>query len=79
MTPLEELKARDDVCINANDAAKVIGCNPQAIRITAREHPERLGFPLVVLGKRVYIPRVPFINFVESGAEWFQARAEAGR
>ena len=45
----------------------VLGCDPQALRIQARERPERLGFPVIVLGTRVRIPRLPFLKFLEGG------------
>ena len=38
--------------------------NPQAIRIMARENPAALGFPVVVIGTRTKIPRVPFLRYV---------------
>lgn len=77
MTPLEELKARNDAFINVEDAAKVIGTSGQSIRCAVRHNPMALNFPVVVLGakgKNIKIPRLPFINLVESGSEWFNAR-----
>lgn len=79
MTPLEELKARNDAFINAEDAAKVIGTSGQSIRCAVRQNPMALNFPVVVLGakgKNIKIPRLPFINLVESGTYWFQVRNE---
>lgn len=46
------------------EVASVLGMNPQAVRILARENPERLGFPVVVSGSRVKIPRQPFLKFM---------------
>ena len=45
-------------------AASLIGCDPQGLRMTAREDPQSLGFPVVVIGSRVKIPRVPLIRFL---------------
>jgi len=42
----------------------VIGCNPQVIRIQARECPQALGFPTMIVGKRVKIPKLPFLQFM---------------
>lgn len=64
---LSEIKQSDkDVLIPA-DVAPVIGCNPHQIRVTARQRPELLGFPVIVVGTRVKIPRKPFIQFIEGG------------
>lgn len=62
---LEELKACDKAFVNSADIAKIVGCDPYALTLTAREHPERLGFPSMVIGKRVRFPRLAFIKFVE--------------
>lgn len=63
----EELESMDSVYITAQVASRVIGCDPQALRIQAREHPETLGFGVFCLNNDVRIPRVPFIRF------WFGA------
>lgn len=62
---LQEIKSMSSETITPAVAARVLGCDPQWIRIVAREHPQRLGFPVVVLGSRVKIPRVGFIRFME--------------
>lgn len=62
---LSEIKEMTSETITPAVAARVLGCDPQWIRIVARDHPQRLGFPVVVLGSRVKIPRVGFIRFME--------------
>ena len=62
---LEEIKSMSSETITPSVASRVLGCDPQWIRIVAREHPHQLGFPVVVLGSRVKIPRVGFIRFME--------------
>lgn len=42
----------------------VLKMNPQTIRITARQRPELLGFPVILSGSRVRIPRIPFLRFM---------------
>lgn len=51
--------------ITPAEAAKAIGCDPNLIRLQAKQRPELLGFPVCVVGSRVKIPRVPFIKFIE--------------
>lgn len=53
-----------DITINAQQAAPFIGADPAYIRYQARECPEKLGFPVIVYGKRVKIPRIPFLRYL---------------
>jgi hypothetical protein len=39
--------------------------DPQSIREAARQRPDLLGFPVIVYGRKVKIPRKPFIKFVQ--------------
>ena len=64
---IDEIKASDKVLLTAADVAEVLGADPHGIRIMAHEQPERLGFPVVVVGRSgrgVRIPRVPFLKFL---------------
>lgn len=65
MTSLDSIRALPDVMISPEVAAKAIGCKPQSIRVAARTAPERLGFPVTVIGRRTLIPRLPFIQYLE--------------
>ena len=53
-----------DITINAQQAASFIGADPAYIRHQARKCPEKLGFPVIVYGKRVKIPRIPFLRYL---------------
>lgn len=65
---LEEIKRMDKPFITPQQAARVIGCDPMYIRLTARgSNPESLGFKTTVMGTRTHIPRIPFIRYVEEG------------
>ena len=65
---IDDIKAMTKAVITPDEAAKVIGCSPQYIRVAARQCPEQLKFPVFLIGRRVKIPRVPFINYMETGA-----------
>ena len=53
------------ILINADVAAKILGCSPQRLRMMARERPELLGFPVCCpTPSRVKIPRIPFMRFL---------------
>ena len=65
---LDEIRASTKAVLTAADVAPVLGCDPQAIRLTARRNPEWLGFPVVCVGSRVKIPREPFLRHWTGGA-----------
>ena len=64
---VDDLKKMDSAMIVPAVAAAVIGCDPNNLRLVARRHPEWLGFPTVIIGNRVKIPRLPLIKFLEEG------------
>lgn len=42
----------------------VLGVAPAQIREQARTFPETLGYPVCCVGKRVIIPKLPFLRFM---------------
>ena len=62
---LNEIRSMRKETLSPAIVAGVLGCNPQTIRLTARMAPERLGFPTIVMGSRVLIPRQAFLQFME--------------
>ena len=66
---IEEIRVSDKPMIRPADVAPIIGCDPQWVRDTARENPEALGFPALVVGNRVKIPRIPFLRFLGYAGE----------
>lgn len=61
---LNEIKNTDKPMLLASDVAPVLGCDPHSIRIQARQAPDLLGFPVVVIGNRTLIPRRPFLAYI---------------
>lgn len=62
---VNDIRAMSKPTILASEAAQVLGCDPQWLRLMAREHPERLGFPVCCTSNhRVKIPREPFLRFL---------------
>ena len=59
---LDEIKAIDREYLTPAQVASVIGCDPQAIRVWARQRPQELGFPVICVGSRVKIPKWGFIR-----------------
>ena len=66
---LDEIKASDKLMLTPADIAPILGADAQDIRLTARLHPERLGFNVAVIGTRVKVPRLAFIRWME-GERW---------
>jgi hypothetical protein len=51
------------------EVAAVLGTDPQYIRVAAKQEPERLGFPVCIIGCRVKVPRRAFIAWMEGRNE----------
>lgn len=62
---LEELKRSEKETISAAVAGRILGVDPQLIRVQARQDKDALGFPVILLGRNVRIPRRSFIALVE--------------
>ena len=60
---LDDLRGMEQETITPAVAAKVLRCDPNWIRVAARQG--SLDFPTVLLGHRVKIPRLAFIRFME--------------
>ena len=61
---LDALLASDKVMLTPAEVAPVLGCDPYAINVQAKEDPARLGFPVAVIRSRVKIPRLPFLQWL---------------
>lgn len=66
---LAEIKTSEKMMLVPEEVRTVLGCDAHSIRLQARECPECLGFPVVVLGNRTLIPRKPFLAFLGEGEE----------
>lgn len=51
------------------EVGEILGVNPHSIRIQAREDPDKLGFPVSVIGRRCYIPKAPFFRWLNGEEE----------
>lgn len=61
---LADINAIDREYLLPREVAAVLGCDPQGIRVWAKQNPEGLGFPVVVIGKRVRIPKAAFVAYM---------------
>ena len=61
----DEILGSEKEILTCADVAPLLGANPATIHGQAMEWPEMLGFPVIVAGRRVKIPRRAFIKFME--------------
>ena len=64
---LEEIKESKKLILTCSDVAEVLKCNAYQLHMQAQQRPEMLGFPVIRMGNRVKIPRIPFLKFIEGG------------
>lgn len=64
MQTLREVEAYAEEFLTPKDVAKVLRCDAQTIRVQANRCPERLGFPVSIIGTRVKIPKQAFLRFM---------------
>lgn len=62
---LDEIRALDREFLTPAEIAPILGCDPQDIRVTARQRPGTLGFPIAVIGSRCKIPRMAFLKWLD--------------
>lgn len=62
---LDDLREIDSDFLTPQIAAKFLRCAPYSINLQAMEDPQKLGYRVNVQGKRVRIPRLAFIKFME--------------
>lgn len=60
----DDLRSSDAITITPEQASGFLGCNPQSIRVAAKQRPDLLGFPVIVMGSETKIPRIPFLRFL---------------
>jgi hypothetical protein len=61
---VDELRVSNKEMLTAEDVCKIVGCDKYSIVLQAKNDPSRLGFPVVVVGTRVRIPRRAFLKFI---------------
>jgi hypothetical protein len=64
MTDIDQIISCPKAAITVAMASKVLHCKPESIRLAARERPDLLGFPVIVMGSETKIPRIPFLRFL---------------
>lgn len=66
---INELYQMDKEFLSVADVASIMRCSPQILNRTALEEPEKLGFPVIRVGKRAHIPRRAFLRYIEGDGD----------
>lgn len=61
---IQEIIDTDKLVLTPGEIAPILGCDAQDIRVQAKQHPERLGFSVAVIGSRVKIPKMAFLKWL---------------
>lgn len=63
---LSEIAKYERDYLTPTQAAPVLKCNPYYINLMSKSEEDRkaLGFPVIRVGTRVKIPRIPFLHFM---------------
>ncbi len=61
---IENIAASDKEVLTPAEIAPLLRTTDQSIRVCARQRPDLLGFPTIIMGSRVRIPRKPFLEFM---------------
>ena len=61
---VNEIKNSSKILLTPADIAPILNCDPQGIRVQAQRDPSKLGYPVIAIGSRVRIPRIPFPKFL---------------
>ena len=64
---LADIEAMDKELLLMEDIAPFIGADPQNLRSQAQDNPNMLGFPVIVVGSRVMVPKAGFVHYMKYG------------
>lgn len=62
---IAEMKRSTKTVLTPGDICEVLSCGRYAINQQAHADPSKLGFPVIITGRRVKIPREAFIRYFE--------------
>lgn len=64
---LEDVQAIPKEFLLVSDVAEYLECDPQDLRVQAKSDREKLGFPVVMVGTRIKIPKEGFVFYMKYG------------
>lgn len=66
-TTLREIEALETEVLTCKDVSRVLCAGAYYLHEQAMKDPTKLGFPVIVHGTRVKIPKRPFLAFMREG------------
>lgn len=60
---IAEIRQSKKTVLTPNDICELLSCRRYDINLQAQNDPSKLGFPVIVMGTRVKIPREAFLRF----------------
>lgn len=77
MKTLEDIENLPKNTLSPCDICEYLGADPHVFRITARkdrkEHTDSFGFPVMILGNRIKIPKDAFVAFMRGKTKVFRS------
>ena len=67
MYDYSKIEQVEEAWLTPAEVAPILGADANAIREQAQRDPSKLGFPVVVVGTRVKIPKDGFLYFMQYG------------
>lgn len=64
---LKDIEAIPQEYLLPKHVSAVLGCDQYTINLAAQRDPDKLGFPVIVTGSRVRIPKDGFLHFMRYG------------
>lgn len=61
---IDQVIISDKLFLTPADVCQILKCDPQAIRAQAHSDPSKLGFPIIVMNRRIRIPREAFLKYL---------------
>lgn len=61
----ERLQAMEKVFYVPQDVARILSVGSYAINLQAHSDAQKLGFPVLISGRRIRIPRAAFLDYLE--------------
>lgn len=62
ISELERIEALDKDMLVPTDVCKYLGCSAYTINIAVKNGGNPFPFPVILMGRRVRIPKIPFIK-----------------
>lgn len=66
---LEEIEALPKDILVPTDIAPYLGCSPYSINVATQDGKNPFPFPIIRMGTRVRIPKIPFLKAMRGEAQ----------